>query len=277
VTVILALLAAVSYGVSDFTGGLASRRRAAVTVLLTSYPVGAVFMCMMLLLLPGQLGLRTAALGAAGGVAGMLGVILMYSALAVAPMNVVSPITAVLAATVPVLYGVVIGERPRGVVWLGIALGIGAVLLVSRAPADHPHGPVPTRVLLMALASGVGFGLYFVCLAGTDHGSGAWPVVISRVTSAVLILPLAWRTGRLGVLHGRLLALSVVTGIFDAAANLFFLIASRHGYVSLASVITSLYPAVTVLLAAGVLRERAGRLQQVGLGLAAVSVVLITY
>lgn len=274
--VALALLAAIAYGISDFVGGLASRSKAALTVLLYSYPVGAVLMTAMLPVFPGRLSGRTALFGACGGLAGMLGVVLMYSLMAIAPMNVISPVTAVLAAVVPVGFGVIIGERPHLSAWLGILLGLLAVVLVSRTAADHPHGPLGARVLGLAFLSGVGFGLYFVFLARADSDSGLWPLVISRLTSAVLIVPLAWRMRAFAPIRGRTLGLVLIAGTLDALANMFFLLASRHGLLSLASVITSLYPAATVVLAVLVLREHTGRTQRVGLALAAAAIVLIT-
>jgi len=276
VTVLFALIAAALYGVGDFAGGIASRRRNAITVLLTSYPVGGVLMLLTLVALPGPLSWETVIYGVGGGVLGMLGVVQMYSALAQAPMNVISPVTAVLAAIVPAVFGVAVGERPAVAAWFGIVLGMIAVFLVSRTPDDHPHGPVAIKVLVMALLAGLGFGGYFICLGHAPSNSGAWPIVISRLTAAVGIVPLAWRSRRLGIVTGRLLAITVLAGVCDAGANLFFLLSARHGLLSLASVITSLYPAATVLLAIGLLHERTGRLQRVGLGLAAVSIVLIT-
>lgn len=274
--VILALVAAGLYGIGDFVGGLASRQRSAIALLLYAYPIGGVLMTVSLLFVPGHAGPRTIVLGASGGLAGMVGVILMYSALAVAPMNIISPVTAVLAAIVPVGFGVAVGERPAVTAWIGILLGLFAVIMVSRTPDDHPHGRVPVRVMTMAVLAGVGFGVYFICLARNPHSSGAWPVVISRFTSAILIYPLARSTKNVTLMRGRLLALAIVAGLCDAGANLFFLLASRHGYLSLASVITSLYPAATVVLAIVVLHERTGRLQRIGLALAALSIVLIT-
>jgi drug/metabolite transporter (DMT)-like permease len=276
VTVLLSLIAAAMYGVGDFAGGIASRSRNAVTILLTSYPIGAVLMLACLPLFPGQLTFTTVLYGIGGGLAGMLGVILMYSALALAPMNVISPVTAVLAAIVPVVFGVITGERPGLAAWCGIVIGMVAVFLVSRTQDDHPHGPIAPKIMTMALVAGVGFGVYFICLGHAPSNSGAWPLVVARITSAVLIVPLAWRLKRFGRVHGRLLAITAISGICDAAANLFFLLATRHGYLSLASVITSLYPAATVMLAATVLHEHTGRIQKVGLALAAASVVLIT-
>jgi drug/metabolite transporter (DMT)-like permease len=277
VVVVFALLAAVIYGTGDFVGGFASRHRSAITVLLYAYPVGALLMVALLPAFAGTLDTRTALLGVGGGIGGMLGVIVMYSLMARAPMNIISPVTAVLAAVVPVGFGVLVGERPHLSAWLGIAIGLVAVVFVSYAPDDHPHGPVGIRILALACVSGLGFGIYFICLARADHDSGLWPLVISRLTSAALIVPLARSRRVAQPLTGRVLRLAVLAGVLDASANLFFLLASRHGLLSLASVITSLYPAMTVLLAVLVLSEHTGRLQRVGLAMAATSIVLISY
>jgi drug/metabolite transporter (DMT)-like permease len=277
VVVVFALLAAVIYGTGDFVGGFASRHRSAITVLLYAYPVGALLMVALLPAFAGTLDARTALLGVGGGIGGMVGVIVMYSLMARAPMNIISPVTAVLAAVVPVGFGVLVGERPHLSAWLGIAIGLVAVVFVSYTPDDHPHGPVGIRILALACVSGVGFGIYFICLARADHDSGLWPLVISRLTSAALIVPLARSRRVAQPLTGRVLRLAVLAGVLDASANLFFLLASRHGLLSLASVITSLYPAMTVLLAVLVLSEHTGRLQRVGLAMAATSIVLISY
>ncbi len=275
--VVFALLAAVIYGTGDFVGGFASRHRSAITVLLYAYPVGALLMLALLPAFAGPLDARTALLGVGGGIGGMVGVIVMYSLMARAPMNIISPVTAVLAAVVPVTFGVIVGERPHVSAWLGIGIGLIAVVLVSYTPDDHPHGPIGLRILALACLSGVGFGVYFICLARADHDSGLWPLVISRLTSAALIVPLARAQGVAQPLTGRVLRLAVLAGVLDASANLFFLLASRHGLLSLASVITSLYPAMTVLLAVLVLHEHTGRLQRVGLAMAATAIVLISY
>jgi drug/metabolite transporter (DMT)-like permease len=276
VTVVLGLVAAVLYGIGDFAGGIASRRHGAVTVLLLSYPVGAVLMAVMLPFFGGHPDSRSVLFGTLGGAAGLLGVVVMYSLMTVAPINVVSPVTAVLAATVPVFFGVAIGERPALLAWLGIALGLGAVVLVSRTADDSPHGPIGATVLALACVSGLGFGFYFIFLARAGDDSGLWPLVVSRVASAALIVPLARARGAWQWVGGRMLRVIVLAGSCDALANLFFLLASREGLLSVASVLTSLYPATTVLLAVLLLREHTGRLQKIGLGLAGLAIVLIT-
>lgn len=274
--VLFALFAAAAYGVADFFGGLASRRVPAILVLVASYPIGAALMVAMLPVYGGPVSAGTLGWSAAGGVAGLAGVTLLYTSLGQAPMNVISPITAVMSAVVPVIGGVMQGERPHPVAWVGICLGLMAVVLISRQPADHPLGPIDWQPLLMAVLAGVGFGIYFLCLAQSDPDSGLWPVVLSRLTSAILVLPLAAVGGAFVRLPSELFGLVVAAGMLDAAANLGFLLASRHGLLSLSGVITALYPAVTVLLAALVLKETTGRVQRVGLAVATAAVVLLT-
>ena len=227
--VIFALLAAAVYGVSDFIGGFASRRVPAVTVLLISDPVGAVLMAAVLPIYGGPLTGSTVAWSAGAGVAGLAGVALLYSALAQAPMNVISPVTAVMSGVVPVAAGVLQGERPHLLAWLGVALGLVAVTLISRQPDDHPHGPIGFRPLAMAVLSGVGFGSYFICLAHTDDDSGIWPVVLSRSVAALLLVPLAAGLAGFIRMPRPVLGLATIAGVLDAVANVAFLLASRYG------------------------------------------------
>jgi drug/metabolite transporter (DMT)-like permease len=274
--ILFALLAAGAYGVSDFIGGFASRRVHAITVLLISYPAGAVVMAALLPVYGGTVSAATLGWSVAGGVAGLVGVSLLYSAMAQAPMNIISPITAVLSAVVPVLGGLIIGERPNPAAWLGIVLGLVAVVMISRQPEDHPHGRVGWRPLAMAVMAGMGFGFYFVCLAQADTNSGMWPVVLSRVVSSLLVIPLAVAGHRFVRIPASVVRLAIAAGVLDATANVAFLLASRHGLLSLSGVITALYPAGTVLLAVVILKEHTGRLQRAGLAIAAASVLLLT-
>lgn len=293
-SVVLGLLAALSYGISDFLGGIASRRVRPVTVLLYIYPIGAIAMLALVGLAPGHVGAATLAWSAAGGLWGMLGVLLMYSAMATAPLNVVSPLTATSTAAVPVLAGVLSGERPGALAWIGIALGFAAIALVSRSPDDAPEAAanpadlprdgnaaaiqprISTRAVVLALCAGIGFGGYFLCLARAGDDSGLWPVVISRIVASLLAVGVAWRAAALTTMPRTMWRLVIAAGILDASANAFFLLASREGYLSLAGVLTSLYPAATVTLAIVVLRERVGAAQRLGFVLALAAILLLT-
>jgi uncharacterized membrane protein len=275
VSIILALLAALGYGVSDFSGGLASRRVRPMTALLLAYPVATVFTAMLLPLAPGSLSLGSAALAALAGLAGLVGFGLMYRLMSTAPLNLVSPVTGVLAAATPIAFGVLSGEQPRLTAWFGIAAGLVAVVLISSASDGGPHARLRVQVLLVALVSGAGFGLYFVLLAHAGVGTGLWPLLIARVSALVVIVAVAARPGVIAAVDRRTFGLAAVAGALDAAADVCFLLATRDGYLSLVSVITALYPAFTALLALFVLRERAGWLPRAGLALSAVSLALI--
>lgn len=274
--ILFALLTAASYGIADFAGGLAARRAHVLSVLAVSYPVGTVALGGSAALFGGDLPARTVLLSAVGGLIGLVGVGLLYGALAIAPMNIVSPITGVLSAAVPVVAGVAFGERPSLLAWGGIALGLLAVILVSRQPDDHPHGPIGARPIVLAVGAGLGFGGFFVCLARTAHTSGLWPVAIARVSAAVVIVAVALAFGKVGRMARDAFRLACAAALLDAGANVSFLIASRHGLLSLVAVITALYPAGTVLLATVVLKERLVVIQKLGLAMGAVSVVLVT-
>jgi drug/metabolite transporter (DMT)-like permease len=277
VSVVLGLLAALAYGISDFLGGIASRRARAITVLVYSYPIGAALMAGLLLVFPGRLSAPTVLWSLGGGACGFVGVLLMYSAMAIAPLNVVSPVTATCTAAVPVLWGVLSGERPALLGWLGIAVGFASIGLVSRTPRGPGDGPgAGGRAIVLALVAGLGFGAYFICLAHSGHDSGMWPVVIARLFASVLCVLAARRARALTPLPRGAVRLTVFAGLLDASANGLFLLASRDGYLSLAGILTALYPAGTVALAVVILKERTGRVQRVGFGLAAASVLLLT-
>jgi uncharacterized membrane protein len=282
VSVLLALAGALSYGISDFAGGLASRRQPALRVLLVSYPVGVLLMAALLPLVPGHLDVATLGWSATAGLAGAAGVVLLYLGLATGPMGVVAPLTAVASAVVPVAVGIALGERPPLLAYGGVALALLGVVLVSRGPAADPteeraHQRVTVGVVGIALLAGVGFGLYFVLLAQAPAGSGGWPLLVSRVASALVVVGLAVASGRAGRLPGGVTRLAVAAGALDALANLSYLLAVRQGLLSLVAVVVALYPAATILLARLVLGERTGTAQRLGLAVAAGSVALIAW
>lgn len=279
-SLVLASAAALAYGVADVLGGLVSRRASPNAVVCASYPASAVLVIASLWILPGRLSQEAWSMGLAGGAVGALGVVLLYQAMAAAPISLVAPCTAVCTALVPVVFGVLEGDRPSASRWAGVALAVIAVCLVTRRPRLVARSAVAVamvnaKAVGLAAVAGASFGIYFVLLAQPASSTGAWPVVVARAAGASCILLVAWRKRSLLPVRGRNLVLAVNAGALDAAGNLLFLTATRHGNLASAGLVTALYPTVTVLLATLVLREPTHRAQRVGFALAGASVVLI--
>ncbi len=278
--VLLGLFVAVTYGTGDFLGGLASRRVPVLWVVFLSHALAAVLVVAVVALDSGaDPQQQDIIIGAVAGIVGMVSVALFYQGLALGRMGVVAPVTAVVSAIVPVAWGLAFGERPSAVALLGVALAVGSVALISSQSPTLDHAPETksTTPLLLAMVAGVGFGAFFVLYSNTTDDSGMWPLLASRWTSAALLalvfafIPRVRRDAP----TRQSLPLIAGTGVFDAAANAFFLLATRVGLLSIVGPVSSLYPASTVLLARGVLHERFHRAQLVGLGVAVVGVVLI--
>jgi drug/metabolite transporter (DMT)-like permease len=285
---LLALASAICYGVSDFSGGLAARRVPATAVVLVSNALSLLLALLAVGLLPGSAyNAGDMAWGASAGAVGLLGVVLLYRGLAIGPMSVVAPLTAVLSALVPVAVGTVRGERPGTVAVVGVALALPAMVLIGRetrkrsqpeAGIAGPAGRLSRGALASALSAGLGFGGFFVLLAQTGPTGGAWPLIAQRAASVIILLALsaaAVMRGMPALPRGPTLGLAAVAGITDFAANLAYVLATHRGLLALVAVISSLYPATTLLLARGVLGERLARQQAAGLVLAAVAVALI--
>jgi drug/metabolite transporter (DMT)-like permease len=275
--VVLALVGAVTYGVADFWGGLATKRTAAATVIATGQLAGLVVLVPALALLPARLDAAALLWGGAAGVAGGLGLLLFYRSLADGTMSVVAPLTAVSAAAVPVLAGLALGERPSLLALGGVLIALLAVVLVSAEGGRLPtwRQLVADRAVGAALAAGVAFGLFFVLLSRPDPDTGLWPVAGARFASVAIMVGIAFGARR-RLLPARVaLPLVLASGVADMSANVLFLLASRQGLLVITSVLTALYPASTVLLAQVVLRERIHRLQVAGLVAAAAAVSVI--
>lgn len=277
---LLALLAAGVYGAADFLGGIATRRATMIGAVLVTQGSGLVFLLMVTPLLPdAQLTRNDVLFGALAGVTGSMGVALLYLALAIGPMSVVAPVTAVCAAIVPLLIGLVLGERPHLLAGLGVLLALGSVGLLSQSdtPVDgETHGGARLgRGVRVALVSGVAIGGFFVALAQTSAAAVMWPLAISRTVSVTIFLTIALAGGRPAGVPRAALAPALACGALDMVANALFMTAARQGQLGLVATLASLYPASTVLLARLVLGERLGRWQQVGVAGAVAAIVLI--
>ncbi|GAA2442944.1 DMT family transporter [Actinomadura vinacea] len=283
---LLALAAALAYGVADFLGGAVSRRSTALKALAWCVPVGLIVVLTAAVIVGGRFTWTSVAWGFGAGFAGGIGLITFYRALARGPMSVIAPVSALAAAVLPVGVGLLRGERLDATVLAGVLLCLVAIALVSmenndaapqRSASLADNGP------LLAGVSGICFGIFFTLLKAAGDGGGLWPLVAARagnlcVIGAALLIMVRSRTEDPGPpVKGRLLiGLAVLSGVLDASANALYFVAAQKGMLSLVAVLTSLYPAITVLLARITYSERLRVVQRLGLAVAAAGVALVT-
>ncbi|WP_369390297.1 EamA family transporter [Streptomyces sp. CG1] len=274
IALLLALGSSLAYGCADFLGGLGARKAHVLRTVLVAAPASLAVELLLWPVLGASFDAGALAWGAASGVASAAAFALLYRTLAIGPMNVLSPVTALVSAALPVGVGLLQGERLTAAGLVGLPLALVAVVLVS---AGHGAGAArPSRTaLLLAFGAGAAIALQLVFLHQAPSGSGVAPLIIGRAVSSAVTLAAA------GLLRRRLgaerpaYAMSAAAGVLDSLANLLFLLAARSGDLTVVAVITALYPAGTVLLARGVLAERIHRGQLAGLGTAAVAVSLL--
>jgi drug/metabolite transporter (DMT)-like permease len=284
--IVYSVLCAVVYGASDFCGGFASRRTAMLGVVVASQGIGFLLVLALMPFVGGMPQTGDWIWGIACGVAGAGALVLLYRGLAIGTMGIVSPVAAVLAAVVPIAYGVVVrGERPS---WLTLAGIIGTLVAVvcvslSPAPAGTPTGDVPRARLLQpgvleAIGAGTCFGLIFITLAETHAAAGFSPLLAARLTAVILLAAIAVAGNNVADLRIARPALLPVAlcGALDVTANAFYLLAVHGGAISIVAVISSLYPASTIALAAIVFGERLVRVQWAGVLLALAGVATIS-
>jgi drug/metabolite transporter (DMT)-like permease len=273
--ILLGLGAALTYGAADFMGGLATKRSNEFAVVVWSQVFGsALLLAALPFFLDVPFTLEAFAWGMGSGVGGGLGVLLLYRGLALGRMSVVAPTTGVIAAVVPVLAGLLLGERPSALSLIGVVVALIAVTLVSASP-DHAGGRQGYSGIREAVGAGLGFGAFFILLSLAGADSGLWPLIGTRTASLGIVTLIALATSReLRPTRGSV-RLIAGAGILDVGANLLFLAATRVGLLSLVAVLTSMYPGATVVLARFVLHERLHRLQLVGLVCSALGVALI--
>lgn len=279
---LLAIGAAVTWSVSDFLGGITTRRTHELVVAALSQLAGVVVVLVALPVTGGTPSVPALAWGALAGLGGAGGLVMYFRALAIGPMGVTAPVAALAGAAVPVAVGLSLGERPGALAVTGIVLGLAATVLASRPaealPLEVALAADPDRLrrgLAAAIAAGLLFGLFFVALDRTPDESGLWPLLGARMAALPVLAALLLRRRPAGPDRGAV-RVAMLSGALDMAANALFLLAVRQGLLVLVSVLTSLYPVGIVLLARVVLGERLGRVQLAGAGLAMAAVVLIT-
>jgi drug/metabolite transporter (DMT)-like permease len=294
IPVLVGISSALIFGAADFLGGLGSKRISPVRVTAVSAVVGLGVLLVAYPVIGGAWAVETVLLGALSGITGTLAIVLLYTCLAIGPMSILSPLTALVSAVVPLTVGLLQGERLGSIGYLAIGLALIAVVLVGFVRERTAVRPT-LRGIVMATASGTMIGLFLIIMHRTASDSGLVPLLVNRAVNATLMFitvgVLFWWMSRgrapdsphdpsLGTLARDSrgwrpgLRFAVACGIVDAIANAGLLLGLRIGDLSVMSVLTALYPAGTIVLAAIVLRERIAVVQYVGLALAVTAAAL---
>jgi drug/metabolite transporter (DMT)-like permease len=271
---LLALASSLAYGAADFLGGVAARGAHVLRVIVIAAPASLLVELLLWPVVGAEFATGAVAWGALSGLASAASFALLYRTLAIGPMSILSPVTALVSAALPVTVGLIGGERVGALAAVGMALALAAIVIVSGGTDRSGIRPSRTAILL-AFGAGAAIALQLVCLDQAPNDSGIAPLLVGRAVSSAAILGAAFLArGKLGDLRPSL-PMSAAAGALDSLANFAFLLAVREGELALVAVITALYPAGTVLLARLLLAERIGPRQLVGLGLAAVAVSLL--
>ncbi|MCE7002430.1 DMT family transporter [Kibdelosporangium philippinense] len=272
--ILLALTSALAYGASDFIGGVGSRRHSSWQIVLVGQAAGALVMLVAGLLLPGSPAASDFAWALLAGVGSATGSIFLFRGLARGRMGLVAPVSAVGAAILPVLVGVAFGDRPSWLVWVGVLVALPGIWLVSRETTSE----IGTGgAFVDGAIAGVGFGVLFIALGQISADAGLLPLAANQLIGAVLTivaatsLRQAWRPSR-GVIGW-----GSASGVLGALGTLSFMVATGATSLGIAGVLASLYPAVTVLLAAGVLGERINSGQRAGIGICILAVATLAF
>jgi drug/metabolite transporter (DMT)-like permease len=286
--VLLGLAAAVLYGSGDFLGGMATRRAHVLTVLTLVETAGVIVALAAAAMVPNPVSLAGLAWGVGAGLVGGLGLMIFYTGLAAGPMSVVAPVSGLVSTVLPVAVALAEGERPGFGVYAGALLCLVAIVLASSAgaqPDDTGSSRQPGRLgraVAYGTASGVSFGLFFLLIRNAGQSGELWPVAAGRLgelavvlAAAAVLRPGLLRPGLPRGAGGSIVLAAAGAGVIDVLANICYVAATRTGLFGLAVVLASLYPGVTVLLARVVLGERLRWLQRVGLGLAAIGILLV--
>lgn len=267
------LAAASSWGAGDFCGGLASRRTYVYGVVIISQLVGLVLLTILALLLAEPIPTLTDIVWAAiAGIGGAVGLAALYHGLATGPMGVVAPVAAVVSVILPLVFGLFLEGIPALPQLLGFGLALCAVWFITR-PGDDTR--IQLRDLVLPVVAGLGFGVFFILIGQVSATAVLWPLAAARTASVLALLMVVLLTRQRARPAASQMPLILLTGLFDTGGNAFYALAAGAGRLDIAAVLSSLYPAVTVILARFILKEQLSRVQGLGLALAMIAVILI--
>ena len=282
-TIIFGLLSAFSYGYADFVGALAAKKVRAITVTTVAFVFGLVIATVLSIFVGANFSQAAITSGIYAGIASGIAISCLYAALALGPISIVSPLTAVISAIIPVVFDLATGAKLGPFALVAIVLVLVAVVLVAFVPGQDFRLP-SARAVLYSIGAGVGFAGIFVFLDGAPSDSGLSTLIVMRIVGiALMFAGLAYAFFRYrpkqfletAVFSRSIIWLVLLAGLGDVLGNVFFLVATRAGELAIAAVLTALYPVGTILLARIVLKERIAKSQSLGIVLAIGACVLI--
>jgi drug/metabolite transporter (DMT)-like permease len=270
----LALVSAALFGVADFTGGLASRTISAWRVTAWSQLLGIpVLMVALATISESNFTAHDLLFGIVAMAFGLVGISLLYMALAAGTMSIVSPIVGVVSASIPVLWGLSTGETLGAYQWIGIIAGLISIVLIAGHSSHERH---PTKIILQALAAAVAFAVFFIAMGQTSQESGLWPLAAGRLVTIPIAFGVAAITATASIPRRPELSKVAFVGVADVGANIAVLLAIQAGSIAITTVLSSLYPAFTVLAAITILREKPTLQQSIGIGIAVLAGAILT-
>ena len=276
-SILLGLTSAISWGAGDFTGGLASRKTGAFRAVFYGEAIGLVLLFAVVFASPQPMpDFKSILLSVAAGALGTIGLVLLYSAMAQGKMSIAAPVSALLAAALPVIVGMITDGFPGYLTFFGFGFALVAVWLISQSGDGMKDIFTHLSDLRLPLLAGAGFGLYFILMNAATRETTFWPMVYSRgaglITMALFIII---RRDSFGAVRAAW-PVMILNGILDVSGNFFYVLAGQAGRLDVSAVLSSLFPGSTVILAWIILKERLTRTQWIGILCALIAIILFT-
>lgn len=272
--IIYGLASASTWGAGDFSGGIATKHSNVYSVVIFSQSVGLLLLIILAIGFAEQLpSFNDILWGGFAGIAGGIGLIGLYRGLSTGQMSIVAPLSAVIAVIIPMIVSIILEEPPAFLQFFGFGIALLAVWFISQS---NQEVRIKSSDIGLIILAGLGFGLFFVFIAQVSSNFVFWPLVVARIFSVSFLLLISMTTKQFQIPKTKNLPVIALAGIFDVGGNVFFVLATQSGRLDISAVLSSLYPAATIILAWIILKETLTNRQIFGIFLVFISIVLIT-